>query len=208
MADTKSFITHYGLFWSERDVLWNGKKSDLIGKEKGRLGRRGRPTKAEKDEGKSYGEFAGVYCLYRDGSLIYVGEAGLGDKKSTLFSRLKSHRVGPLADRWDEFSWFGCSKEHFQSADIKAADCFAQLEAILIAVTNPGYNKQAGTFAEAQQVFQLPDERADGDIETNLGWIVKQLEILMSRIPEPPPTIKKRGRKKKSATISDNTEDS
>jgi hypothetical protein len=156
-------ITHYGLFWSERDVFW-GKEGGLLGREKTPLGRRGAPTKAERNFAKDYRDFVGIYCLYGDGALLYVGEAGL-ETQRTLFTRLRDHRKGPIAGRWDRFSWFGretCDGE----AEMKAA--LAQLEAVTIAIINPGFNKQAGSFARAIQVFQVPHTKADGDVETKL----------------------------------------
>ena len=65
-------ITHFGLFWSERDVFW-GKPNNpgmLLGRKKVPLGRRGAPTKRERQNAKDYREFVGVYCLYGDGELV------------------------------------------------------------------------------------------------------------------------------------------
>src|ERR1700733_10401052 len=154
-------ITRYGLFWSAEDVLWSGARGNaghLRGREKIRLGRKGRPTKTEYDNAEDFSGYVGVYCLYRNGSLTYVGEAGL-QNKSSLFMRLRTHRKDYLADRWDEFSWFG----HAPAAKVneRRAVSLAQLEAVLIAVTNPGFNKQSGTFSQAIQVFQVPHEDAE-----------------------------------------------
>jgi hypothetical protein len=159
-------ITHYGLFWSERDVFWGRPKDEgkLWGREKTPLGRPGAPTKAERDNAQNYREYIGLYCLYGAGQLIYIGEAGLGTQ-TTLFSRLKQHRTGSMAGRWDSFSWFGRSQCSGKT-DVKGA--LAQLEAITIAIINPGFNKQSGTFTGATQVYQVPHERSEGDIETKL----------------------------------------
>jgi hypothetical protein len=175
------FVTHYGLFWSERDVLWSGKKgspTQLKGRPKTRLERRGRPSAAEVAQANNYADYVGVYCLYWGGRLIYVGEAGLGDKETTLLSRLKSHRKNHLADRWEEFSWFGCSKAELERTNLSAHDCFAQMEAVLISVTNPGSNKQNGTFANAAQVFQVPDLKAEGDLDTKMERLSTKLDGL------------------------------
>ncbi len=173
-------ITHYGLFWSERDVFWGrGKaKGQLLGREKTRLGRRGAPTKAERDNAKCYREWVVLYCLYGEGELIYVGEAGL-DTKSTIFGRLVQHRKGGMADRWDSFSWFGRENTNGQCETLTALQ---QLEAITIAVINPGFNRQNGTFSGATQVFQVPHERSEGDVETKLARLTDQLEKIQSSI--------------------------
>lgn len=173
-------ITHYGLFWSERDVFWGrGKaKGQLLGREKSRLGRQGAPTKAERENAKCYREWVGLYCLYGGGELIYVGEAGLGTR-STIFERLVQHRKGGMADRWDGFSWFG--RENIEG-ECKTLTALQQLEAISIAMINPGFNRQNGTFSGATQVFQVPHEKSEGDIETKLARMSEQLSTLQQMI--------------------------
>lgn len=47
----------------------------------------------------------GIYALYADYELVYVGQTGSGDDR--LFKRLKSHRNDHLSERWNRFSWFG-----------------------------------------------------------------------------------------------------
>ena len=169
-------ITHYGLFWSERDVFWGRQKNPgvLLGREKKPLGRRGAPTTVERNNAKNYRNYVGLYCLYGEGVLLYVGEAGLTTQRS-LFTRLKTHRTGTLAGRWDHFSWFG-RESSGGKCDIKEA--LAQLEAATIAIINPGFNRQAGTFGDAVQVFQVPHEDAEGDIETKLIRLAGKLDKL------------------------------
>lgn len=169
-------ITHYGLFWSERDVFWGrqgGNPGQLFGRPKTSLGRRGAPTKAEQENAEDFRDYIGLYCLYGDGELLYIGTAGLDGKQTTLFARLKSHRRGSLSGRWDKFSWFGRKKYKKRKQKIKTeiGAVFHQLEAISIAIINPGFNRQSGTFGKATQVFQVPHKDAEGDIETKLERI-------------------------------------
>lgn len=175
-------ITHYGLFWSERDVFWGrGRvKGELLGREKTPLDRKGAPTKQERAKSKCYREFVGLYCLYGEGELIYVGEAGLGTK-STIFDRLKRHRKGGMADRWDSFSWFGRANTQGNCANLTALQ---QLEAISIAIINPGFNRQNGTFADATQFFQMPHERSEGDLETKLERLRLQIEMIAAAVED------------------------
>jgi hypothetical protein len=140
------------------------------------LGRRGAPTKNERSKAKNYRDLIGLYCLYGDGALLYVGEAGL-DTKRNLFDRLKEHRKGAMAGRWDRFSWF-CREKIEKQCDIKAA--LGQLEAIVIAIVNPGFNKQSGTFSGAIQVYQVPHEEAEGDMETKLNRLTDLVSTLKS----------------------------
>jgi hypothetical protein len=90
-------ITHYGLNWSERDVFWGRPNSpgQLLGRERTPLGRRGAPTKREREKAQDYRDYVGVYCLYGEGELLYIGEAGLEQNSNrNLFARLKEHRKG------------------------------------------------------------------------------------------------------------------
>jgi hypothetical protein len=207
-------ITHYGLFWSSDDVYWSGVKGNqghLRGKEKTRLERRGRPKISEINNATSFSEYAGIYCLYKDTNLIYIGEAGLANN-SNLFERLKSHRSDYLADRWDKFSWFGRNmstlSDHDKIERKPLRESLAQLEAILIAVTNPGFNKQSGTFSNAIQVFQVPHEYSEGDIDTRIGRmtdkmdeIIKKLDAIEKNIGPVVTTVKKpRGRPRLNST--------
>lgn len=169
-------ITHYGLFWSERAVFCGRPRNagQLLGREREPLGRRGAPTKAERDNAKDYREYVGIYCLYGDGDLLYVGEAGLGTERK-LFDRLKEHRKGPLAGRWDRFSWFGRPN---CDGNTPVLGALGQLEAVSIAIINPGFNKQAGTFSGATQVFQVPHEDSEGDLETKLARLSAKIDAL------------------------------
>ena len=184
-----NMITHYGLFWSETSVFWGRQKNpgQLWGRTTpDRQQQRGRPKKGElKENEQDFRDYVGIYCLYRSGELIYVGQAGLGNK-SNLFTRLKRHREDHLSGRWDKFSWFGCKKPSGSEKREKIThlDALAQLEAILIAITNPRFNKQSGTFKKASQVFQAPHDDADGDIADKLKKMEARMEKVLNEIKE------------------------
>jgi hypothetical protein len=76
-------ITHYGLNWSERDVFWGRQRNpgQLLGRERNPLRRVGAPTIAKRGSIRDYRDFVGVYCLYGEGELVYIGEAGLDTKR-------------------------------------------------------------------------------------------------------------------------------
>ena len=170
-------ITYYGLFWSEWDVFWGqpGNRGQLLGRERTPLERRGAPTTKERGNAKDYRDYVGLYCLYGEGELLYIGKAGLTGESTSLFSRLKQHRKGPMANRWDAFSWFG---RKTCAGETKVKKALEQLEAVAISIVNPGFNKQSGKFAGATQVFQVPHEKSEGDIETKLARIADQIEEL------------------------------
>ena len=186
-SQDKNMITHYGLFWSERSVFWGRqrKRGELLGRIKPDLDRRGASTKEERENAENFRDYVGIYCLYAGGELLYVGEAGLGTR-STLFKRLRDHRKGPMSGRWDKFSWFGCKRleEQEESPKITHLDALAQLEAILISITNPRFNKQSGTFANAVQVFQAAHDEADGDIADKLKKMEERMEKMLTEIKE------------------------
>lgn len=85
-----------------------------------------------------------------------------------------------MSNRWDRFSWFGRMKK--REGEIDATVALAQLEAVSIAITNPGFNRQSGSFAGSQQVFQVPHEEAEGDMETKFSRMVDQLPEMQDTI--------------------------
>ena len=87
-------IKNYGLMWERDCVHWSGARGNA-----GRLMGKGPIGKPNKDQLEvDFRHQIGVYILYRNESVVYVGQAGAGN--NTLFSRLKNHFVDHLADRW------------------------------------------------------------------------------------------------------------
>ena len=54
--------------------------------------------------------------------------------------------------------------------------------ATLPSIINPGFNKQSGTFAGATQVFQVPHEDAEGDLETKLARMAATIEAMSGKV--------------------------
>ena len=190
VAKANGMITHYGLFWSERDVFWGYQNNpgELLGREEGQRDQRGAPTKAEIEESqKDFRGYVGLYCLYGNNKLLYIGETGLGkgsnlsNLSTNLFERLRQHRKGMMAGRWDRFSWFGRESCTGQTS---VENALRQLEAITIAIINPGFNKQSGIFANAKQVFQAPHPKSEGDLETKLSRIAEKIKELSNSTKE------------------------
>ena len=97
-------IKNYGLMWDRDGVRWSGTRGNA-----GRLmgqGPVGSPIGSQQEV--DFRQQIGVYILYRNESVVYVGQTGSGNRR--LFARLKDHRTDHLADRWDKFSWFGVRK--------------------------------------------------------------------------------------------------
>lgn len=150
-------IKNYGLFWSAEDVFWGesgkGNKGNLLGK----LPNEKRATAV------NFREQTGIYVLYADYEMVYVGQTAGKDYK--LFRRLSDHRKNDLAGRWNRFSWFGTRyvrrdnslSDEKSNAQAKHKVVLDQIEAILIHVSEPPLNRQGGKWGEAEQYLQYRD---------------------------------------------------
>jgi len=96
--------------------------------------------------------------------MIYVGQVGSG--RATLYGRLRRHRHDSLAGRWDHFSWFGLLRVMGNGKLVKAkkkksaplTTILNQMEAVLIASSEPVLNKQGGKFGKQRRYMQVRDE--------------------------------------------------
>ena|SRR5271156_78488 len=160
-------IKNYGLFWKADDVFWGkpGKSGNLLGVR----------AKAQTSDPIDFREQTGIYVLYADYKIVYIGQAGYGYKK--LFDRLKNHLSDDLAGRWDLFSWFGLKRSlkngglaadkegHYAETNI----VLNHVEAILIHSSEPPLNRQGGKWgAEVERYLQYRDQ-------DNLGKTTNQL---------------------------------
>ena len=152
-------IRCYGLFWHADRVFWGRQNNP------GALfGTRSVSSGAVRID---FRDQRGIYALYADYDLVYVGQTGAED--SRLFSRLKVHRDDHLSERWNRFSWFGTrwvTKQHHLAADAQAAHpttatALNILEAVAIAVAEPRLNLQRGRWGDATQYIQVRDSRLD-----------------------------------------------
>jgi len=146
----------FGLFWKADDVDWGMRGPGKAGKLMGAKGRGGVAQAVD------FRFQHGIYALYSDFELVYVGQTG---RNAELLKRLNDHRSDHLADRWDRFSWFGTRRvlvtgelakganaptvQHKQGLDI--------IEAVTIAIAEPRLNLQRGNWSGAgsQQYFQV-----------------------------------------------------
>ena len=155
-----AIIQSYGLFWHVDNVHWGrgGQAGSLLGI----------PARARSSEPCDFREQIGIYVLYWNHDIVYVGQTG--SKNQRLFKRLRSHRRDILADRWNRFSWFGLrrvlangnlSQEKLRAgASISMA--LNHIEAVLIAAAEPTLNRQGGRFGKKRGVhryIQFRDER-------------------------------------------------
>ena len=149
-----------GLYWKRSDVFWGRPKNP--GKLLGR-------KKSEKRGGVvDFWNQAGVYVLYSNFKIVYVGQAG--GKARGLGRRLRHHTMDDLAGRWDTFSWFGMLQvkknwELAEKPELRASELqniLNMVEGVLIAAAEPPLNRQGGRFGEKVERFlQVRDERLD-----------------------------------------------
>lgn len=157
-------IKNYGLFWHEKDVFWG------VGNNAGTL--LGVPARNLSADSVDFREQSGVYVLYADYQMVYVGQAGARNQK--LFMRLKQHTRDALAGRWNQFSWFGTRRVN-QNGSLSAesegrhsthAEVLDHIEAILIHAAEPKQNRQGGRFGEdVVQYLQVRDDDRGPTVE-------------------------------------------
>jgi hypothetical protein len=152
-------ISNIGLFWREDYVFWGA------GSQAGKL--LGVDARNVTGNVVDFRNQIGIYALYADYDLVYVGQVGAGNQR--LMARLKQHRKDDLANRWNRFSWFG-TRPITPTGDRLRAErgrfhptllaVLNHIEGILIHVAEPALNGQGGRFGERVHRFQqVRDER-------------------------------------------------
>ena len=154
-------IRTYGLHWSSDKVHWGRKGPGGAGRLLGYGRNRNNPIDFRLQRG--------IYALYYDFDLVYIGQAGT--RNSRLLARLRSHLSDHLAERWNRFSWFGTqwvTQTNRLSADADAprlttVEALNVLEAVAIAIAEPRLNLQRGSWGDdAEQFFQIgPDDERE-----------------------------------------------
>ena len=154
-------IRSYGLHWRVDRVFWG--RPNVAGTLRGAASRSRNARKVD------FREQRGIYVLYADYELVYVGQTGAGVDR--LFNRLKSHKSDHLSERWNRFSWFGTqwvTRANDLSSDTAAVSQTVEaalnvLEAVSIAISEPRLNLQRGRWGEATKYFQCHDREGSED---------------------------------------------
>jgi hypothetical protein len=147
-------ISSYGLHWKMDRVRW-GKPG--VGNSGKLLGAASRSRRAHPIDFRGQ---RGIYALYAEYELVYVGQTGAGDDR--LFKRLKSHRNDHLSERWNRFSWFGTqwvTQKNILSTDTASVNQTVEMalnvmEAVAIAISEPKLNLQRGHWSKSTKYFQ------------------------------------------------------
>ena len=149
----ESIIQNYGLFWRKDRVNWQGTKGSpvtLYGVAKSKVANK-----------VNFREQRGIYALYANYELVYVGQT-----TRTLYERLNQHRQFDLQGRWDMFSWFGTryvtqagalSNKSDTVPQQQKADVLKVFEALVVAISEPQLNSQSGQW-DAVRYYQCRDE--------------------------------------------------
>lgn len=89
------------------------------------------PSTTNIPHSKSKPKGAGIYALYDDYGLYYVGLTNF-----SLRSRIKSHTTDHHKDKWKRFSWY-------QIPNLKYTK---DIESAILSIVNPKGNKNKGKF--------------------------------------------------------------
>jgi len=153
--DIKPIFPCFGMYWDRAQIAWET-TSKLMG--------------VEYVDGKEI-DFTlqkGIYVLYHDRDLIYVGQAF----DRSIFTRLREHTQQRLRGRWNRFSWFGIFEIDDQGALTTTAKekyeydkIVDTLESILIEICEPFQNRKKGD-EKSVEYLQVIDPIESG-IRTN-----------------------------------------
>lgn len=154
-----AIIQSYGLFWHADNVHWGR------GSQGGTL--LGVPARARSSTPCDFREQIGIYVLYSNHDIVYVGQAGA--KNQRLFKRLRKHRRDDLAGRWNRFSWFGLRRVLASGrlstkkprTSVSIASALNHMEAALIAAAEPTLNRQGGRFGKKKGTLKYLQYRDD-----------------------------------------------
>ena len=109
----------------------------------------------------------GVYLLFDDQRLVYVGRAG-NSEEGTILSRVQNHRETADKGSWDTFSRFGFrpvgidgTLQSLRENTLWSEEEIRDMEALLIYVLNPPNNLRSGDYRHIPKYYQLPNAPED-----------------------------------------------
>jgi len=166
-------ISTFGTLWNPDIVNWG------IPDKKSRTELKGSFLHRNKKRIIDVTEGLGIYVLYKDYEIVYVGRAA----GATIGQRLKSHLTNRMEGRWDSFSFYLVNKVNKTSEKLAAAPSVRQidpkettesLEALLIEIANPPLNRRRESLANAIELIQEETR----PVKTNIDYLVEISEAL------------------------------
>jgi hypothetical protein len=179
----RTVIKNYGLMWRRDAVHWGrgSNRGTLSGRRSGKI--------------IDFRGQIGVYVLYDETRRpVYVGQAGQGNAR--LFNRLSTHTRDGLALRWQYFSWFGLLPVN-RSGGLSGWDApdkgvrgtlrstLNEIEGVLIAATEPAFNKQGAKFkgiTRYRQVRAAPEGISTSQLRDLVEDVSAKLDKLTTMI--------------------------
>jgi len=174
-----TLIRSYGEYWSRDAVAWDRKEMA------GTRQHYKKNIKNKKAKVKACDAWYqhGIYALYSDFKLVYVGMAKSTDNGigSRLFAHHKFARMGR---RWDSFSWFGIKgygeNGEMQPYDgrsaVSEATIIRTLELVAILIADPPLKRSQGRFQGAERILQTPNSKKETRV--SIASLTKELHDL------------------------------
>jgi hypothetical protein len=177
----ESVIKNYGIMWRRDHIFWGRgtNRGTLEGRRSARI--------------VDFREQIGIYVLYDETRRpIYAGQAGQGNAR--LFVRLRKHTVDHLAHRWHYVSWFGLLPVNAGNGRLSGRDdagkrvkgtlrsTLNEIEGVLIAATEPAFNKQGARFRGIAKYHQVKHARAAGVTAAQIFEQVRDVEGKLSEL--------------------------
>ena len=162
-TDAKHLIHFYGELWNPDIIDWGTRGAGNKGEMRGKFKR------DKKTSEVNFWEQRGIYALYLDFQLVYVGQVFDGP----LGKRLRDHLTDRFGGRWDMFSWFGASTVKQKTCQIpgqrqlRPQTVINTLEAVLISTANPPLNRKRNSIPGALKVDQ-PESKVPHTIRNYL----------------------------------------
>ena len=182
LSTAQPVVRNMGIYWKKDDVFWGKQNS------RGQLWGKLRSKKKAREV--DFWDQVGIYALYKDFRLVYVGQAG--KVNSSLGLRLR-HWHHELPGRWDLFSWFGLRyvkrnrqlSSRFETRQVTLAQILNVLEGICLEVADPPLNAQSARFGDsAEEYMQVRAERLEPqvDIPRAIGELNRDVKALTRQL--------------------------
>ncbi len=142
----KTIIKAFGKHWRRDKIDWSTTEPSLWGRQ------------TSKSQPVDFKTVRGVYMLFKDYDMIYVGVA----VKESIAKRLRQHTKDKHCDRWNNFSWFSFDGVNqngtirkVNTFSVKIDDVAKAVEAIVIEGVDPHRNGRGGDYLKGRKYTQI-----------------------------------------------------